>query len=1414
MVSSSGHTPGGMQGRGLRTWLLVGTATAVLVTTLVSTSSIGGPVAQAAPGDGEWQVQLAKVAPDPVEAGVPTPFVLSVQCSALEAPTCVDGVVTIPLPEGISSVIDVDPHPFVLSSSTAGGALSLTLNPNFPAGGSLQIGLRFRAPNITTPNGFSPTFTTTVDGTNTAPASDSATATFTATPSMSVTKRLPNNAPNGVLYPLDLPLRYTMSVCDTRMGPGVLGMEETTVVDTLPEGATFEEASNGGVYDASTGTVTWQLGAQTELCYPTLWVEVSYATGDVDPDTTVTNTVTATGRPLGTDDEVTSSAEVHHGFGDPVAQGDFCKTSSSFIAVASSPCGTNADVVTHLGPWLGDTRDLTQSLLGGRTESSYQVQIDNSSAVAGTVDFVDPVPCRTNSDGATPATYTSNAPGDLCTDPAWIVTGIRNTGVFPESGFALAILNGNYPTYVTTAGVVRDFIASPITGTADAPQWLFTPQPGDVVAEIRWTDVPAPVNTGVRASRARVFGYLAEGLQVGDRATNVASSTLTVGASVLESTAAASIVGSDDTVARVIKTAVSTTGFNLSATVADPSPNAVWSSGLVIADLLPAGLPAVELSSSSLPASDYVVEQIPDHQGSGRTLLRVTVAPGAPALAQPAPVVSLGFRVPGGAPFPWVGSRSNTARLFVPGRTIDRCATGTNELNGAVTPGSGDSDDWDGDGVTDGDNFCSSTVNLTRPSGGAAIQVTKEVRGNLDTTYASYPKVALSDPSLPGDAGYRVTIRNSGGSNLRDAVLYDVLPTVGDTGVSAGQVGRARGSSFTPLMEGPVVVSSDASVTWEIAYSTAAQPCRPEVGDGSADWPESCTDDWSVVPPADLGDVTALRFRQTGGLLTPDAAATSTSTFTWPMSTPPDAAPGDVAWNTTASVAVNDANGLALLASEPPKVGLSVPLTDVELTKSADRAAAAIGEEITYTITASHGTTVVTNPDGSVSYLAGGAETAAVAPATGVVVTDVLPAGLTLVPDSIVAQQGTFDPGTGEWTVGTIEVGGSVTLTYRATLTAVGAQTNRAEVTASEVADVDSTPGNCATIPEDDCDSVTIDNLTAGLSLDKLVESSAGSGDYLDADDGTDEYGLSSSGAPVRYRFVVTNTGQSGLSEVTIVDPLIPFFCDDDFDIGAIAAGGSVTVDCTLPIGFSLGTTVNTATVTARTPGGQTLDASDTAQVLVPTPSITVEKTTNGLPAETPTAAVRLDVGDAVTWTYVVRNSGVDDLVDLTLVDDREAAVTLDAERCIRSSGDWGEPLPPGATITCTHTGAAVAGDYVNVATVTGRGVVTPLTVADVDPSHYTTLATTTPPPSTPPPSSPPPTPSTTTPPPPDQPGPAAAGGSDARAGGRAGASASPASGSLPVTGVELRRLLALGVLLTGLGVVVIRRRRATAELT
>ncbi|MDA0789158.1 MAG: Ig-like domain-containing protein [Proteobacteria bacterium] len=91
--------------------------------------------------------------------------------------------------------------------------------------------------------------------------------------------------------------------------------------------------------------------------------------------------------------------------------------------------------------------------------------------------------------------------------------------------------------------------------------------------------------------------------------------------------------------------------------------------------------------------------------------------------------------------------------------------------------------------------------------------------------------------------------------------------------------------------------------------------------------------------------------------------------------------------------------------------------------------------------------------------------------ASGIAVRNVLPAGLALVNAS--AGQGGFDSATGVWTVGTLEEGGSTSLTLTVTANSAQSLTNTAEVVISQGVDVDSTPGN-GLAGEDDLASVRI----------------------------------------------------------------------------------------------------------------------------------------------------------------------------------------------------------------------------------------------------------------------------------------------------------------------------------------------------
>lgn len=112
-------------------------------------------------------------------------------------------------------------------------------------------------------------------------------------------------------------------------------------------------------------------------------------------------------------------------------------------------------------------------------------------------------------------------------------------------------------------------------------------------------------------------------------------------------------------------------------------------------------------------------------------------------------------------------------------------------------------------------------------------------------------------------------------------------------------------------------------------------------------------------------------------------------------------------------------------------------------------------------------------------------------------------------------------------------------------------------------------------------------------------------------------------------------------------------------------------------------------------------------------PVLTIEKATNDQDADTPTGPI-IRVGDPVTWTYVVGNTGQVTATNVT-VTDNIAGVTP-----VYISGDTNNDgqLVPGEVWIYRATGIAVAGQYSNTGTVQGVAPDNEIVTAQ-DPSHY-----------------------------------------------------------------------------------------------
>ncbi len=145
---------------------------------------------------------------------------------------------------------------------------------------------------------------------------------------------------------------------------------------------------------------------------------------------------------------------------------------------------------------------------------------------------------------------------------------------------------------------------------------------------------------------------------------------------------------------------------------------------------------------------------------------------------------------------------------------------------------------------------------------------------------------------------------------------------------------------------------------------------------------------------------------------------------------------------------------------------------------------------------------------------------------------------------------------------------------------------------------------------------------------------------------------------------------------------------------------------------------VTTGTRPARSRSNQadTVTCTFTNEVaaVAPQGGITIEKSTNGEDADTPTGP-EVIVGEAITWTYVITNTGDVALSNVVVTDDKLGEICSF------------DRLKIGASETCTASGTAELGQYANLGSVVGHYGYEGETATDTDPSHYIGIAPATP---------------------------------------------------------------------------------------
>ena len=353
--------------------------------------------------------------------------------------------------------------------------------------------------------------------------------------------------------------------------------------------------------------------------------------------------------------------------------------------------------------------------------------------------------------------------------------------------------------------------------------------------------------------------------------------------------------------------------------------------------------------------------------------------------------------------------------------------------------------------------------------------------------------------------------------------------------------------------------------------------------------------------------------------------------------------------------------------------------TDLEVKKIALSDPVPAGQEIVYLISASNlGTS----------------------PARDVSVTEVLPAGLTIV--SVTPSAGTWSSTV--WNIGTLGAGKTETIVIHAKISSdilAGTElSNKVWVT--------------STTPDNFIWNNTSSETTTISTLADLVVTKTGSASTVYA------------GAVISYTISVKNSGSSDARAVSVTDvlpgeltlvsgtPTKGTWSSPVWNIGSLAVGNVATLTIVAKVNSSVssGTTiVNTAVIGSDTPDNDVTDNTSTSTVTVTSlPDLIITKSDSSDPAI---------AGQDLKYTLVVRNVGKLTADNVVVTDNLPSGLVLSG--AVPTAGIWNSPnwaigsLPPNATATLTITAKVESGipfsrTITNIATVSSTSAETDLT--------------------------------------------------------------------------------------------------------
>lgn len=299
---------------------------------------------------------------------------------------------------------------------------------------------------------------------------------------------------------------------------------------------------------------------------------------------------------------------------------------------------------------------------------------------------------------------------------------------------------------------------------------------------------------------------------------------------------------------------------------------------------------------------------------------------------------------------------------------------------------------------------------------------------------------------------------------------------------------------------------------------------------------------------------------------------------------------------------------------EAVSVTVTTRSADLSLTNIVDNPTANVGQTVRFTIQVNNA-----GPDA----------------ATGVEVRSLLPTGLTFVEAS--PTQGNYNPGTGRWTIGSINPGSGATLLLDATIATPGEKSLTAEVVASDQVDPNSTPGNNVE-EEDDQQTVVVTPPVIDLSLQMQADKTR-----VNVSDTINfTLTLANAGPNTATAISIRNALPEGLDFVSSNASVGSYSPDTSlWTLSSLAPGATATLQIAAryvqPITLS-----NVAEVFAV----DQFDSSSTPNNNVPTEndqdSVTIEPLTADLSLAMGVSEATPNLGQDVTLTIDVTNAGPD----------------------------------------------------------------------------------------------------------------------------------------------------------------------------